>query len=75
MTAPRRPTLAQVRKWPATVPVADGARALGIGKSTLYEAVKTGTSPVKTLTVQRRVVVITADLIRLLCGEGESDAA
>jgi hypothetical protein len=55
--------------------VADGARALGIGKSTLYEAVKTGTSPVKTLTVQRRVVVITADLIRLLCGEGESDAA
>jgi hypothetical protein len=70
-----RPTLAQVRKWPATVPVGDGASALGIGKSTLYEAIKANASPVKVLTVRRRTVVLTADLIRVLCGEGESDAA
>ena len=48
-------TLAQVRKLPATVDVPTAARALGIGKSTLYEAIKLGSSPVKTLTVQRRV--------------------
>ena len=67
-------TLAQVRKLPATIDVPTAARALGIGKSTLYEAIKLGSSPVKTLTVQRRVVVLTADLLRVLGGE-TSDAA
>jgi hypothetical protein len=66
-------TLAQVRRLPATVDVPTAARALGIGKSTLYEAIKLGSSPVKTITVQRRVVVLTSDLLRVL--GGESDAA
>jgi predicted DNA-binding transcriptional regulator AlpA len=73
MTA-RRMTLREVRKLPATVDVPTAASALGIGKSTLYEAIKVGASPVKTLTVQRRVVVLTADLLRVLEG-GNSDAA
>jgi hypothetical protein len=55
--------------------VPTAASALGIGRSTLYEAIRLGSSPVKTLTVQRRVVVLTADLIKVLCGEGEGDAA
>lgn len=66
--ADRGLTLAQVRRLPATIDVGTAARALGIGRSTLYESVRLGTAPVKTLVVQRRVVVITADLIRLLEG-------
>jgi hypothetical protein len=61
-----RLTLREIRQLPATVDVPTAASALGIGKSTLYEAIKLGASPVKTITVQRRVVVITADLVRLL---------
>ncbi len=63
-----RMTLAQVRKLPATVDVSTAACALGIGRSTLYDAIRLGQSPVKTLTIQRRVVVLTADLVRVLEG-------
>jgi predicted DNA-binding transcriptional regulator AlpA len=69
----RRMTLREIRQLPATVDVPTAASALGIGKSTLYEAIKAGVSPVKVLTVQRRVVVLTADLVRVLEG-GSSDA-
>jgi len=68
----RRLTLAQVRKLPATIDVAVAASALGIGRSTLYEAIRLGESPVKTIEVRRRVLVLTADLVRVL--EGGSDA-
>jgi hypothetical protein len=68
MTTPRRPTLAEIRKWPATVEVPKGALALGVGRSTLYDAIRLGQSPVKTITVHRRVVVLTADLLRVLEG-------
>lgn len=72
----KRLTLAQVRKLPATVDVPTAASALGIGKSTLYEAVKLGTSPVKTISVQRRVVVLTASLLEVLEGRsGDAPAA
>ena len=71
-----RLTLAQVRKLPATTDVPTAASALGIGKSTLYEAIKLGASPVKTITVQRRVLVLTADLVRVLeGGSGDASAA
>ena len=71
MTA-RRPTLREVRQQPPTVKVDYAASALGIGRSTLYEAIRLGESPVKTIEVRRRVVVLTADLLRVL--EGGSDA-
>jgi hypothetical protein len=72
----RRLTLREVRKLPATVDVGTAASALGIGRSTLYEAIRLGESPVKTLTVQRRVVVLTADLLRVLeGGSGDAPAA
>lgn len=70
-TAPKRMTLAQVRELPATVDVPTAAGVLGISKSTLYEAVSSGMSPVRTVTVGRRVVVITADLIRVVEGGGD----
>ena len=75
MKTARRMTLAQVRQLPATVDVPTAASALGISRSTLYEAIRLGSSPVKTLTVQRRVVVITADLIRVVGGGGDSVTA
>ena len=72
----RRLTLREVRKLPATVDVGTAASALGIGRTTLYEAIRLGASPVKTLTVQRRVVVLTADLLRVLeGGSGDAPAA
>jgi hypothetical protein len=58
---------------PATIDVATAASALGIGRATLYEAIRLGSSPVKTISVRRRIVVLTADLIRVL-GGGEGDA-
>jgi hypothetical protein len=73
--AARRLTLREVRELPATVDVATAAAALGVGKSTLYEAIKVGASPVRTLTVQRKGIVITADLLRVLEGSGDAPAA
>lgn len=64
-----QPTLADVRKWPATVSVPQAAAAIGCSKSHLHERIKRGDSPVKTIPLGTRHVVITADLVRLLSGE------
>jgi predicted DNA-binding transcriptional regulator AlpA len=64
-------TLREIRRLPATVDVPTAARALGVGRSTLYEAIRLGSSPVKVITVQRRVVVLTASLINVLEGGGD----
>lgn len=61
-------TLAQVRKLPACINVGIAAQALGVHRATLYEAIRAGCSPVKTLSVKGRIVVLTADLIRVLEG-------
>jgi hypothetical protein len=60
------PTLAEIRKWPATVSVPRAASAIGISRSHLGDLIKRGEAPVKTLSFGRRHVVITADLVRLL---------
>jgi len=67
-------SLREVRTWPATVDVPDGARALGYGRTTLYEAIRRGQSPVKTISVGHRIKILTSDLIRVLEGGGD-DAA
>lgn len=64
-----RPTLAEVRKWPATVDVETAATALGVSRSTAYEAIRCGTFPVKVIPVSRRKVVVTASLVALLEGD------
>lgn len=64
------PTLEEIRQWPAAVPLPLAAAALGVSRATAYRLVGDGTFPVRVIKVgPRRTVVVTADLIRLLCGE------
>ncbi|WP_319179824.1 DNA-binding protein [Streptomyces sp. ID05-47C] len=60
------PTLAEIRKWPAVVPVPQAAPAIGCSRSQLYELIKRGQAPVKTLSYGRRHVVVTASILALL---------
>lgn len=69
-----RPTLADVRSWPATVSIPLAAQALGCSKSHLHERIKQGDAPVKTIPFGSRHVVITADLVRVLSGEDRGAA-
>jgi predicted DNA-binding transcriptional regulator AlpA len=68
----RRLTLAEVRKLPATIDVETAAAALGVSRSTAYEAIRTNSFPVRVVTVSRRKVVITATLVSLLEGGGDA---
>jgi len=61
-----RPTLAEIRKWPATVSVPQAATALGCSKSQLHALINRGEAPVRTLPFGRRRVVITASLVAVL---------
>ena len=66
MTA-KRPTLAEIKaSWPPAVDVSALALALGVSRSTAYEAIRTGGCPVKTIVVGHRVKALTADLVRVL---------
>ncbi|MFF9153826.1 DNA-binding protein [Streptomyces sp. NPDC014846] len=61
-----QPTLAEVKKWPATVEVPRAALALGCSRSQLYELIKRGEAPVTVLSFGTRHRVVTASLVRLL---------
>lgn len=67
----QRPTLAQIRKWPASVNVADGARALGVSRAALYAAIADGACPVEVITVGKRKKILTHSLIEVLEGRGD----
>jgi hypothetical protein len=67
----RRPTIDQVRRWPASVNVEDAALALGVSRSGLYAAVRDGTCPVQVIRVGRRKKVLTHSLIAVLEGRGD----
>ncbi len=64
----QRPTLAQIRRWPASVNVEDAARALGISRASLYTAIAEDRSPVEVIVVGRRKKVLTHSLIAVLTG-------
>lgn len=67
MKTKTRPTLTEIKKsWPPTVDVTEGSRALGVSRSALYEALRTGRCPVQTIQVGARIKLLTADLIRVL---------
>ena len=67
MTTNSAPTLDEIRGWPATVSITRAASALGCSKSHLYELVRRGDCPVRTLRLGTgRAVVLTASLVRLL---------
>jgi hypothetical protein len=64
------PTLDEIRtSWPPTCSVPKAADALGISRSFAYEAIGLGQFPVKTLRVGRRVVVVVADLVKVLSAD------
>jgi predicted DNA-binding transcriptional regulator AlpA len=64
-----RPTLDQVRQWPATVGIPPASAALGISRSHGYELAARDEFPARLIRAGGRVVVITADLIKLLSAE------
>lgn len=68
MPSTPRPTIGQVRRWPATVNVEQGALALGVSRSALYQSIADGACPVETIMVGRRVKVLTHSLISVLEG-------
>lgn len=63
-----RPTLNDIRGWPATVAVGDAASALGCSRAHAYEAIRTGTFPARTLRVGKRIVVVTSSIVAALDG-------
>lgn len=66
MSPKSSPTLADVRKWPATVGVTETAQALGISRAHLYALVKRGEAPVRVLTFGTKHRVVTASIVALL---------
>lgn len=69
-TGKRRPTLATVRKWPASVSVPQAALALGISQAAAYAAIARGTFPCKTSRIGNpgRIKVLTELLVAVLEG-------
>jgi hypothetical protein len=71
--APERPTLDQVKRWPATANVEDGALALGVSRSGLYQAIAEGTCPVQVIKVGSRLKILTHSLVAVLEGSAKAD--
>lgn len=67
-------TLDELKDWPPLVSVTDAGRALGIGISTSYNLIRTGSFPVPVVKVGDRNKVRTVDLVRFL-GEPAGAAA
>lgn len=61
-----QPTAAEIASWPPTVSVRDACRALGISKSAGYDAITRGQFPVRVIRAGSRLLVVTADLARVL---------
>lgn len=71
---PRRLTLAQVRKLPATCSVEDAAAAIGVSRTCAYELIRTGEAPFRVLTVRGRRKVVTSSLVALLEADARATA-
>lgn len=70
------PTLTEVRKWSATISVAQAAAALGVSKSHLYALIAAGESPLDTIPLgANRQRIITASLLRILEPRSKETAA
>ncbi len=70
-----RPTLDEIRTWPATVNAERAALAIGISRAYAYECIKSGTFPARTLTVGKRTVVITSSILAALEGTPARETA
>ena len=70
----KRPTLAQIRKWPAAVNVTEAAAALGVSRASLYNAIAEDRCPVRTILVGHRRKILTHSLLEVL-GDGQAASA
>lgn len=62
-----RPSLEEIRGWPATVNADRAALALGCSRAHFYSLLKSRDAPVRTLKLGTgRTVIVTASLIALL---------
>lgn len=64
-------TLAEVRKWPATVSVRRACTALGISGTHGYALARRDEFPCRVIRAGGRVRVVTASLIAVLEGDSE----
>jgi hypothetical protein len=67
-----RPSLKEIREWPAAVPVSLASQAYGISKSHAYEQIAAGEFPAKVIKCGSRLIVVTASIIRSLGGEPDA---
>lgn len=63
------PTLDEIRRWPATVDPATGAKAFGISRSYAYELIKSGGFPAQIIKVGGKNRVVTASILAVLSGK------
>ncbi|GAA2407332.1 hypothetical protein GCM10010420_39270 [Streptomyces glaucosporus] len=73
-TARRGLTREELLKLPASAPLEIGNKAFGIGRTTGYALVKRGEYPCKVLRLGNAYRVITADLLRVLGVEPDTEA-
>jgi hypothetical protein len=66
-----RPTLAEIREWPATVSVPKAGTAWGMSRNQAYAMAKRGDFPATVYRIGSRYQVVTASIIRALSGEVE----
>ena len=70
--ATERPTLDEIRRWPAAVSIPRASAAFGLSRSHGFELAKRGEFPTRLIKAGGRWVAVTADLIRALsAGERE----
>jgi hypothetical protein len=71
-----RPTLEEIKGWPAAVSISKGCAAFGFSRSHGYELAQRDEFPARLIRAGGRWVVVTADLVRVLgAGETGPDAA
>jgi predicted DNA-binding transcriptional regulator AlpA len=63
-----KPTLDEIRAWPATVGVRQAAAAFGISASHAYALIRAGQFPARTLPLGDRVRVVTSSIVEALGG-------
>lgn len=68
MSTRTRPTVAEIRQWPATVDVPQFAAALGVSRAHGYECIRTRRLPaeIRTIEVGGRIKVITSSILAAL---------
>jgi hypothetical protein len=65
-TVTERPTLDEIRRWPAGVSIPRACLAFGFSRSHGFELAQRGEFPARLIKAGGRWVVVTADLIRQL---------